>query len=179
MRVLVTGASGFSGSYVAAALAQKGFDVTGLYRSALGFAASHEGLRGLTLIHTDLARVADLTGPFEAIVHTAATSPGSGITEADIERAVITVKGGKLRFHLPGSEAADAAARAAPNDAGNSDILTDEAIREIERSNLLAALERSDGKIYGAGGAAQLLGLKPTTVASRIQRLGIKRPVQS
>ena len=49
-------------------------------------------------------------------------------------------------------------------------------MRELERKNLLAALERAGGKIYGPGGAAELLGLKPTTVASRIQRLGIERP---
>ena len=63
--------------------------------------------------------------------------------------------------------------------AKNASITEDniaEAIRELERANLLAALERADGKIYGAGGAAELLGMKPTTVASRIQRLGIKRP---
>jgi transcriptional regulator with GAF, ATPase, and Fis domain len=92
-----------------------------------------------------------------------------------IERAVITAKGGKLRFHLPGSDVADAPVATPSSEAGASDILTDEAIREIERRNLLAALERTDGKIYGAGGAAELLGLKPTTVASRLQRLGIKR----
>jgi transcriptional regulator with GAF, ATPase, and Fis domain len=91
-----------------------------------------------------------------------------------IERAVITAKSGKLVFHLPGSERARAPADASASAGEASDILTDEAIRELERRNLLAALERADGKIYGAGGAAELLGLKPTTVASRIQRLGLK-----
>ena len=94
-----------------------------------------------------------------------------------IERAVITAKSGKLRFHLPGSsEQVEAPAPPPPRDAEASDILTDDAIRELERSNLLAALEHADGKIYGAGGAAELLGLKPTTVASRIQRLGLNGP---
>ena len=92
-----------------------------------------------------------------------------------IERAVITAKGGKLDFHLPGSETA---AAEAGTSAGGADVLTDAAIREIERANLVAALERADGKIYGPGGAAELLGLKPTTVASRVQRLGIKAPTQ-
>ena len=98
-----------------------------------------------------------------------------------IERAVITAKSGKLRFHLPGSEAPgsepeDASAAAPSGDPADSKILTDDAIRALERANLLAALERTRGKIYGAGGAAELLGLKPTTVASRIQRLGLKSP---
>lgn len=44
-----------------------------------------------------------------------------------------------------------------------------------ERENLLAALEAANWKIYGAGGAAQLLGMKPTTLASRLQSLGIKK----
>jgi transcriptional regulator with GAF, ATPase, and Fis domain len=93
-----------------------------------------------------------------------------------IERAVITAKNGKLCFHLPKDEAEEvedlALASSADADAA---ILTDEALRELERRNLVAALDRADGKIYGAGGVAELLGMKPTTVASRIQRLGIKR----
>ncbi|MBS1811437.1 MAG: sigma 54-interacting transcriptional regulator, partial [Acidobacteria bacterium] len=44
-----------------------------------------------------------------------------------------------------------------------------------ERENLLAALEAANGKVYGAGGAAQLLGMKPTTLASRLQSLGIRK----
>ena len=31
-------------------------------------------------------------------------------------------------------------------------------------------------KIYGAGGAAELLGIKPTTLVSRIQKMGIMKP---
>jgi transcriptional regulator with GAF, ATPase, and Fis domain len=92
-----------------------------------------------------------------------------------IERAVITAKGGKLRFDLPSREPR---VLPAPDLATSSSvaILTDAAIRELERANLLAALERADWKVYGRGGAAELLGLKPTTVASRIQRLGLERP---
>jgi transcriptional regulator with GAF, ATPase, and Fis domain len=44
-----------------------------------------------------------------------------------------------------------------------------------ERENLLAALEAAHGKIYGAGGAAELLGMKPTTLSSRLQSLGIRK----
>ena len=44
-----------------------------------------------------------------------------------------------------------------------------------ERQNLLAALQQAGGKIYGPGGAVELLGLKPTTLASRLKALGIKR----
>ncbi len=44
-----------------------------------------------------------------------------------------------------------------------------------ERNNLMAALESANWKIYGPGGAAELLGVKPTTLASRLQSLGIKK----
>jgi transcriptional regulator with GAF, ATPase, and Fis domain len=93
-----------------------------------------------------------------------------------IERAVITAKGGRLRLHLLGAERAGTPESSVSREPQTSQVLTDEAIRDLERKNLLAALERAGGKIYGAGGAAELLGMKPTTVASRIERLGLKRP---
>jgi UDP-glucose 4-epimerase len=86
VRILVTGASGFSGSYVAAALAHAGWNVTALYRQGLGFARNLEGLDNLTLLHADLSRAIDLPGPFETVVHTAATSPAAGVTDDDIIR---------------------------------------------------------------------------------------------
>jgi transcriptional regulator with GAF, ATPase, and Fis domain len=45
-----------------------------------------------------------------------------------------------------------------------------------ERANLVATLERSGGKVYGSGGAAELLGVPSTTLASRRRALGIRRP---
>jgi transcriptional regulator with GAF, ATPase, and Fis domain len=38
------------------------------------------------------------------------------------------------------------------------------------------ALVKSGWRIHGAGGAAELLGLKPTTLISRMKKLGLKRP---
>ncbi|TMA97429.1 MAG: hypothetical protein E6J74_05195 [Deltaproteobacteria bacterium] len=35
---------------------------------------------------------------------------------------------------------------------------------------------KTRGRIYGSGGAAEILGMKPTTLAYRIKRIGIKRP---
>jgi transcriptional regulator with GAF, ATPase, and Fis domain len=49
-------------------------------------------------------------------------------------------------------------------------------LEELERDNLRLALETSGWKIAGAGGAAERLGLKPTTLASRMRALGIQRP---
>jgi len=41
---------------------------------------------------------------------------------------------------------------------------------------MLTALEKCDWKLFGDDGAAILLGLKPTTLASRIKRMGLKPP---
>ena len=46
-------------------------------------------------------------------------------------------------------------------------------VRRLEADNLRAALRRTRGKVSGAGGAAELLGVKPTTLASRIKALGV------
>ena len=55
-------------------------------------------------------------------------------------------------------------------------ILTDRECRARERANLMKALQRTDGRIYGAGGAAELLGINPTTLASRLRALKITPP---
>lgn len=46
-----------------------------------------------------------------------------------------------------------------------------------ERENILAALRGSNWKVGGPGGAAELLGIKPTTLHSRIKKLGLKKPI--
>jgi transcriptional regulator with GAF, ATPase, and Fis domain len=46
---------------------------------------------------------------------------------------------------------------------------------ELERMSIMEALQRSRGKIYGPGGAAEILGMRPTTLSSKIAALQIKR----
>ena len=53
-------------------------------------------------------------------------------------------------------------------------VLADRECRELERANLMKALQRADGRIYGEGGAADLLGINPTTLASRLRALNIR-----
>ncbi len=50
---------------------------------------------------------------------------------------------------------------------------------DAERQTILDALNRCHGKIYGPNGAAQTLGLKPTTLYGKMQKLGISRPTAS
>lgn len=89
-----------------------------------------------------------------------------------IERAVILSKGGRLRLDVA---AADPQMTAMPIAQAPGIIVTDREFRERERSNLMKALERADGRIYGEGGAAELLGINPTTLASRLRALKITR----
>ena len=49
-------------------------------------------------------------------------------------------------------------------------------LRELERDNIVRALEAAGWKISGADGAAERLGLKPNTLGSRMKSLGIRRP---
>ena len=47
---------------------------------------------------------------------------------------------------------------------------------EMERRYIVEVLESTRGTIYGPGGAAAILGMKPTTLQSRMKRLGVVRP---
>jgi len=62
----------------------------------------------------------------------------------------------------------------APPSPEDAAIVPDLEMRRRERENLVRALARAGGKIYGADGAAALLGVKPTTLASRLKRLRIR-----
>jgi transcriptional regulator with GAF, ATPase, and Fis domain len=54
-------------------------------------------------------------------------------------------------------------------------IQTRAELKQRERESIQAALKETKGKVFGPGGAAELLGMKPTTLASRIQALGLRR----
>jgi transcriptional regulator with GAF, ATPase, and Fis domain len=46
-------------------------------------------------------------------------------------------------------------------------------LKGIEQRHILAVLEQTGWRVKGSGGAAQLLGIKPTTLYTMMQRLGI------
>jgi transcriptional regulator with GAF, ATPase, and Fis domain len=54
-------------------------------------------------------------------------------------------------------------------------MLTRADLRRVERENIQTALAQTGGQVFGTGGAAALLGMRPTTLASRIKALGLSR----
>ena len=92
-----------------------------------------------------------------------------------IERAVITSIDGTLNLDraLPEQVTpADDAKAASLSDA----VLKVHEMEDLERKNLVRALERTGWRISGKDGAAEVLGLKPSTLSSRMKALGIHRP---
>jgi formate hydrogenlyase transcriptional activator len=81
-----------------------------------------------------------------------------------VERAMIVSAGPVLSVEVP----AGVASASAEDD--SSPLLED-----VERRHIAAVLERARWRIRGPGGAARILGLKPTTLEARMARLGIKR----
>ena len=95
-----------------------------------------------------------------------------------IERAVIISRGGALDFDLPVTESSPAPPRFRPRESEGAEpeFLTEPELQRRERENLLVVLQKTDWKIKGADGAAELLGVKPTTLLSRIKKMGLMRP---
>ena len=66
-----------------------------------------------------------------------------------------------------------------PRAAGNPaqpKFITDVEVQRFERDNLVQALEAANWKISGRDSAAELLGVKPTTLLSRMTKWGLKKP---
>jgi formate hydrogenlyase transcriptional activator len=83
-----------------------------------------------------------------------------------VERAMILATGTKLRIPLPQRESGPAGALAP---------LT---LQDAEREHILSVLQMTNWRVQGDGGAADLLGLKRTTLESRMVKLGIHRPTK-
>lgn len=93
-----------------------------------------------------------------------------------IERAVILSPGKVLRLDISMRSRPDANVETEAPAQFESRILTDAEIRELQKRNVIRALERTDWRVSGKGGAAELLGVKPTTLADRVRSLGINKP---
>jgi transcriptional regulator with GAF, ATPase, and Fis domain len=98
-----------------------------------------------------------------------------------IERAVITAHGSSLHFVLPEEDGQSDSARISETNTGSNDsweVVPESEMKRRERQNIIAALRKSNWKIYGTGGAAELLGIKPTTLSSRMKKMNIKKKVK-
>ena len=94
-----------------------------------------------------------------------------------IERAVILSKGAGLQLDLPSTGTTTQTVALPEARAEVPEILTESDLRELQKRNMQAALERAGWKVSGPNGAAALLGLKPTTLADRIKSFDLQKPV--
>lgn len=89
-----------------------------------------------------------------------------------IERALIVSRGARLVLEDCRQIVSDSVS----TPPARPELLTAADLRRIERENLIAILDAAGGRIYGKGGAAELFGVPPTTIVSRLKALGIHRP---
>ena len=79
-----------------------------------------------------------------------------------IEHAMIVSKSKSLEVHVPKPS--------------STETNTTENLHDVERMHLLAVLEKTGWRLAGPGGAAEVLGLKRTTLQAKMKKLGIKHP---
>jgi formate hydrogenlyase transcriptional activator len=91
-----------------------------------------------------------------------------------VERSIILWQRGPLTFDLPATPTTDTPRKTTEQPPRDRTLLTRDELRQQERQAIEAALKQSHGKVFGPDGAAALLGMKPTTLASRISALGLK-----
>lgn len=94
-----------------------------------------------------------------------------------IERGLILSGRQGLEFDIPrvGEKAGLPFSGERADDIGMSgrEVVPEGEMRRIERANTIAALRQAGGKVYGRGGAAERLGIKPTTLIARMKKMGI------
>jgi len=94
-----------------------------------------------------------------------------------IERAIILSRGGDLQFEVPRRVSRNGwpSGQTPPSDDNEAEELSLDQLVVRERAIVSKALERSRWKIYGADGAAAPLKIKPTTLVSKMKRLGVRK----
>ena len=96
-----------------------------------------------------------------------------------VERAVILAHDGELCFNLCQSESAapvqPVQLKREEHLATRSEVPTRDDWKRQERESIMRALQQAGGKVSGPRGAAELLGMRPTTLSSRLKAMGITR----
>ena len=87
-----------------------------------------------------------------------------------IERQVILARGDIVRFD---GLAINSESQIDEVKFKTTQIMTSHEIKQQEKNNIIIALKKCKGKIFGYDGAAELLGIKPTTLTSRLKKYNI------
>ena len=96
-----------------------------------------------------------------------------------IERAVILSPGNVLRLDLsmPNLSAVETSTDVKVA-ADSNEIMTEKEMRAFQKQNTAAALKQTGWRVSGPEGAAELLGVRPTTLADRIRTYGLHKPTR-
>ena len=81
-----------------------------------------------------------------------------------VERAVILSRDPRLVIGLPNGQKRVASPRSSVR------------LADMERDHICGVLESTGWRVRGSGGGAELLGMKPSTLESRMAKLGVRRP---
>ncbi len=148
-----------------APLRERKDDIPLLAKHILDAACARFGRSGLRLIASQLRQLQNYDWP-------------GNVRELQnvIEQAVIASRPGSLRLEIPGSVESGSDGPAITQSASPEEfeVVPDEEMNRRVRDNMIAALKRSGGRIYGPGGAAELLGIRPSTLSTRVKKLGLK-----
>ncbi|HEX8701168.1 MAG TPA: sigma 54-interacting transcriptional regulator [Myxococcaceae bacterium] len=141
-------------------------DLPQLCAFLLGEQARRTGRRDMRVTQEGLARLAlyDWPGNLRELANV-------------LERATILTPGlelGPQAFELPSLPSSEKP-EAKPSELNARAVPT---LAAVQREHILRVLSLTKGRLYGPGGAAELLGLKPSTLQSRMKKLGIARQEQ-
>jgi PAS domain S-box-containing protein len=151
---------------VSPALRERPEDVPLLASHFLARACQKFNKPGLSITIADMQRLQ--TYPWPGNIRELINVVERGVILSRQERINIDLP--EIKMDLPDRPALD------PRPVHKTDtVLTDAERYMRDRNNIIRALRESRGKIFGKGGAAELLRVKPTTLASRIKRLRINR----
>lgn len=148
-------------------LRERAGDIEKLARAFMDKFSKRDGIALSPLLDEDIARLKSYSWP-------------GNIRELQnvIERAVITSIDGRANFEraLPGYRDRTQFEPSLDITKSEGEVLSDKDLRELERNNIVRALEKSGWKVAGKDGAAWILGVPTSTLNSKIKAFGIEMP---
>ena len=148
-------------------LRERAGDIEKLARTFMDKFSKRNGIALIPLSDEDIARLKSYSWP-------------GNIRELQnvIERAVITSTDGRANLERALPDSRDRIQFESSLDITKSEdeVLSDKDLRELERNNIVRALEKSGWKVAGKDGAASKLGIPTSTLNSKIKALGIEMP---